>query len=98
MAATGEWFVATPGSRPKDQSLQESMDQPLPQSAGFSLGVAEPVEKDAPQPARERTEPRRFHFPRLPSLSFYHALFWAYTGIALTIFTVLVPPFQKADE
>src|SRR5215211_1995559 len=98
MAAIDEWFVAIPGSRPKDQSLRESMDSSLPQSAGFGLGVAEPVEKDAPQRARERTEPRGFHVPRLPSLNFYQALFWAYIGIALTIFTVLVPPFQKADE
>jgi uncharacterized membrane protein len=35
---------------------------------------------------------------RLTAIGFYPTLFWGYVGVALLIFTFLVPPFQKSDE
>jgi uncharacterized membrane protein len=42
-------------------------------------------------------EQRALRF-RLPAPGFYRALFFAYVGTVLLLFTFFVPPFQKSDE
>ncbi len=77
-------------SKLKKQTV--SMDEPEKQGGAGPAAVFRP---GALQSLGERLRPRGFAISALLS---YQALFWAYVGAALLIFTFMVPPFQKSDE
>jgi uncharacterized membrane protein len=50
------------------------------------------------EPESQEPESRQLGRLRLPRIGFYQAIFWVYLVLAMLIFALLVPPFQKPDE